>query len=70
MKLLYAVLTILFFVCLLFSFERPAMAYVDPGSGLFLFQSISSIAVGALFFLRRRIRSLFGRSKQADVSQN
>lgn len=59
-RLLYVFLTLAFFVCLMFSFERPAMAYVDPGSGLFLFQTVSSMGVAALFFLRRRIRALFG----------
>ena len=68
LKLLYAVCTIAFCVCLLLSFERPAMAYVDPGSGLFLFQSISSLGVGVLFFMRRRLRALFGRSKSKGVA--
>lgn len=68
LKALYAVLTLAFFVCLLLSFERPAMAYVDPGSGLFFFQSISSIGVGVLFFMRRRLRALFGRSKGTSAA--
>lgn len=63
-KALYAVLTVLLCVCLLLSFERPAMAYIDPGSGLFALQSISSIGVGVLFFMRRRLRRLFGRPRQ------
>ena len=61
MKVLYVFCTFGLFICLLFSFERPAMAYVDPGSGLFMFQSVSSIGVAALFFLRRRIRMMFRR---------
>ncbi len=63
-KALYAVLTVLMCIFLLLSFERPAMAYIDPGSGLFALQSISSIGVGALFFMRRRLRKLFRRTKQ------
>ncbi len=68
LKALYAVLTAVLCVCLLLSFERPAMAYVDPGSGLFVFQSLSSVGVGVLFFMRRRLRALFGRSKAKTVS--
>ena len=67
LKALYALVTVAFCVCLLLSFERPAMAYIDPGSGLFVFQSISSIGVGVLFFMRRRLRSLFRRSKNETV---
>jgi hypothetical protein len=67
-KVLYGVATLGLFVCLLLSFERPAMAYVDPGSGLFVFQSISSIGVGVLFFMRRRLRALFRRTGTEDAN--
>ena len=43
---------------------QPAYGYVDPGSGLFLFQVIGSTFVGMTFLLRKRIRQffdLFGR---------
>lgn len=66
MKLLYLCVTFALFSCLFSTFERPALAYVDPGSGLFLFQSLSSIGVGAMFFLRRRIRTLLRRKPGID----
>jgi hypothetical protein len=37
----------------------PALAYVDPGSGMLALQSAASVAAACGYFLRRRIRSLF-----------
>ena len=51
------------FVALSFSFERQAHAYVDPGSGLLLFQGMSAVVSGALIYFRRRIKSLFVRTR-------
>ncbi len=67
-RLQLAVLTSLLFVALSCSFERQAHAYVDPGSSLLLFQSLSAMVSGALFYFRRRIKSLFTRTtpKSAD----
>lgn len=50
------------------AFQGTAQAYVDPGSGLVLFQSISALFTGVAFFFRRRIRGLFTRRPAADVS--
>jgi hypothetical protein len=53
--------------------ERPAYAYVDPGSGLFFLQVIGSTFVGFGFLVRKRIAQLFGltgkgkKATQADV---
>jgi hypothetical protein len=50
-------------MALLFSvacfFERPAYGYVDPGSSLLMFQSVSAFVTGALFYFRRRLKGLF-----------
>ena len=48
---------------------KPAHAYVDPGSGLLVFQVGGSMLAGALFVLRAKIRKLFGRggSKGAEA---
>ncbi len=48
-------------IALSFSFERQAHAYVDPGSGLLVFQGISAVVSGALIYFRRRIKSFFVR---------
>ena len=44
-------ITLMLLVALSFTFERQAHAYVDPGSGLLLFQGISAAVSGALFLL-------------------
>lgn len=62
LKLKYFALTVVFFIGLSFCFERRAYAYVDPGSSLLIFQSISAVVTGTVFYFRRRIKALFTRS--------
>ena len=55
-------------VCLLIATERRAMAmYVDPGSGLLAIQSAASIVAAAAFFLRRKIRAIFGFRRKGEM---
>ena len=55
-------------VCVLIATEQRAMAmYVDPGSGLLALQSAASVMAAAAFFLRRKIRALFGFRRKAEV---
>ena len=61
----YAVLTVLQCILLLASIEKPAYAYVDPGSGLLLVQVLSSTLGGIVFFLRKRLRRSLQLAKQA-----
>ena len=61
-QLRYWSLTLLLFAALGLFFERPAHAYTDPGSTLLLFQSIGAVASGALFYFRRRLKTLFTRT--------
>jgi hypothetical protein len=69
-KLKYFAITAALFVALSFCFERPAYAYVDPGSSLLIFQSLSAVVTGTIFYFRRRIKALFTRSStdSTDVS--
>jgi hypothetical protein len=60
----YFSITLMLFVALSFTFECQAHAYVDPGSGLLIFQGISATISAALFYFRRRIRNLFSRAPQ------
>jgi len=57
-------------VCLIFSIfcllERPAYAYVDPGSGLIAFQAFSALIAGAIFAARKRIRNLLRILRNAE----
>jgi hypothetical protein len=68
---LFAV-TLMLLVALSFTFERQAHAYVDPGSGLLLFQGISAAISGALFYFRRRLKNLFVKTqpKEQTVTQS
>jgi hypothetical protein len=61
-KLKYLCVNVALVIALSFSFQRTAHAYVDPGSGLLAFQSISAVITGALFYFRSRLKSLFRRS--------
>ena len=50
------------------AFERPAQAYVDPGSGYMLLQVIGSMFAVAIFYLRHRLRRLiaFGADSSSE----
>jgi len=54
-------------VCVLIATEQRAMAmYVDPGSGLLALQSAASVMAAAAFFLRRKIRAVFGSRRKTE----
>jgi hypothetical protein len=55
-------MTLMLLIALSLTFERQAHAYVDPGSGRLIFQGISAVFSGALFYFRRRLRNLFVRA--------
>jgi hypothetical protein len=46
-------------VALLVAFERPAQAYVDPGSGFVFLQVAASMGAGAIYYLRHRFLRIF-----------
>ena len=51
-------------VLLLLISERPAHAYIDPGSGSLIYQTLLTLLLGAGFLFRRTFASigrLFGR---------
>lgn len=57
-------------VCLLLiAFARPAYAYADPGSGLLMVQIGGSVVAGVFFYIRHKVRRLFGlRSAPEEAS--
>jgi hypothetical protein len=59
-KAVYYAVQAIWFLALLCSLARPAHAYVDPGSGLLLYQVGGSLFAGLLLLLRKRARKLFG----------
>ena len=61
---------------LLVAFERPAQAYVDPGSGFVFLQIAGSMFAGAMYYLRHRIKRLLYSLRrspgapQTEVAEN
>ena len=51
-------LGVLQIAALFVSFERPAQAYVDPGSGFVLLQIAGSMFAGAVYYLRHRLKRM------------
>jgi hypothetical protein len=43
---------------MLVAFERPAQAYVDPGSGFVFLQVAGSMCAGAIYYLRHRVKRI------------
>lgn len=66
-KLTYLVVTVLLIVALGFTFEPRAYAYVDPGSGLLIFQGVSAVVSGTLIYFRRRLKTLFVRAPKVEA---
>ena len=64
LRLQYLAVTgaLIFFIAL--TFERPAYGYTDPGSALLLFQSLSAVIAGSLFYFRKRLRKLISMVKR------
>jgi hypothetical protein len=61
---------------LLAAFERPAHAYVDPGSGFVFLQVAGSMFAGAMYYLRHRVKRLLYSLRrspgpaQTEVAEN
>jgi len=53
-------------LCLVVATERRAYAYIDPGSGFLVLQSVASVTAAVGYFLRSRIKALFARTKKAE----
>jgi hypothetical protein len=51
---------------LLVAFERPARAYVDPGSGFVFLQVAGSMFAGAVYYMRHRLKRLFGMTRRSS----
>ena len=67
-KLKYLAVTALLLMALGFTFESKAYAYIDPGSGLLIFQGISAVVSGVLLYFRRRLKGLFVRPAKETSS--
>jgi hypothetical protein len=52
---------------LLLAFERPARAYVDPGSGFVFLQVAGSMCAGALYYLRHRLKRILSSLRRSPL---
>jgi hypothetical protein len=52
---------------MLVAFERPALAYVDPGSGFVFLQVAGSMCAGAIYYLRHRLRRMLYSSRPSST---
>ena len=66
LKLKYLGVSFALFVFLGLSMERRAYAYTDPASTLLVFQSLSAIFSGGLFYFRKRLKSLIVKSEEPE----
>jgi hypothetical protein len=51
---------------LLVAFERPARAYVDPGSGFVFLQVAGSMFAGAVYYMRHRLKRFLGMMRRSS----
>jgi hypothetical protein len=65
-KLLQIIPIFLMIVGSVLLFERPALAYADPGTGLLAVQAVGSAVVAVGWYLRRKIYSFFHRAGAAE----
>ena len=64
----YILLGILQIAAMLCALEKPAYAYVDPGSGYLLLQVLGSMLAGATFFIRHRLKRMLGLAADVDAT--
>jgi hypothetical protein len=51
---------------LLLAFERPAQAYIDPGSGFVFLQVAGSMFAGALYYMRHRFKRILNAMRRSS----
>ena len=59
---------ILYVLALFLVFARSAHAYIDPGTGSFIFQLLIAGFLGSLFFVKTMIRSIKGYFKKKKTA--
>ncbi len=62
-RLRYFAVTVILFFAILSCSAPAAYAYVDPGSGLLAYQSITAFLTGLMFYFRRRLKVMFWRGR-------
>lgn len=67
-KFKYFVVTCVALLAFLTCSSAVAYAYVDPGTGLLVYQSVTAFATGVMFYFRRRLK-LFLFRKTAEPAK-
>ena len=76
LRVCFFVLGVIQIATLLVAFERPAQAYVDPGSGFVFLQIAGSMCAGAIYYLRHRVKRILlslrrsPAGTQTEVAEN
>ena len=69
-RLQYFAVTLMVLAALLTCSTHAAYAYVDPGTGLLVYQSMTAFATGVMFYFRRRLKLfLFRKGPDSDKGQ-
>ena len=69
-RLQYFAVTLMVLAVLLTCSAQVAYAYVDPGTGLLVYQSMTAFATGVMFYFRRRLKLfLFRKGPDSDKEQ-
>ena len=63
----YFAVTLVVLAGLLTCSAQAAYAYVDPGTGLLVYQSMTAFATGVMFYFRRRLKLFLFRKGQASA---
>jgi hypothetical protein len=66
LRSLFFLLGVLQIAALLVAFERPARAYVDPGSGFVFLQVAGSMFAGAVYYMRHRLRRILNAMRRSS----
>jgi hypothetical protein len=69
-RICIAVLGCVQVVALFLAWEKPAAAYVDPGTGYVFLQVAGSTLAGACFYLRHRLKKVFSFHRNQKSFQN
>ena len=62
----------LFLTVFLFVFVKDVRAYIDPGTGSYIFQLLIGVFVGLLFTLKlywKKVKNLFSRKSSNDSDE-
>jgi hypothetical protein len=76
LRFFFLALGVMQIASLLVAFERPAQAYVDPGSGFVFLQVAGSMCAGAIYYLRHRVKRILlslrrsPAGTQSEVAEN